>query len=174
MTDREKVVKGLECCLGDTRTDLPNLCTICPYAHGSYATQTCGKKLREDALALLKAQEQKCRECGEATSKAIQELQAKLKAQEPRVMTAEQIADLKYHDMVYVEFKHPRKEEYRVLNGFVDQMYKDTDTCEIKAIDITLGVNEIAHCSMKLYLNDFRLWTSRPPEEQMKAVKWEE
>ena len=84
MTDREKVVKGLECCLGDTRTDLPNLCTICPYAHGSYATQTCGKKLREDALALLKAQEQKCRECGEATSKAIQELQAKLKAQEPQ------------------------------------------------------------------------------------------
>ena len=96
-----------------------------------------------------------------------------VKAQEPRVMTAEQIADLKYHDMVYVEFKHPRKEEYRALNGFVDQMYKDTDTCEIKAIDITLGVNEIAHCSMKLYLNDFRLWTSRPPEEQMKAVKWE-
>jgi transcription elongation factor Elf1 len=31
----------------------------------------------------LKAQEQKCRECGEKTSKAIQELQAKLKAQEP-------------------------------------------------------------------------------------------
>ena len=51
---REKVIKGLECCLGDTRADLPNLCTICPYAHGSYATQTCGKKLREDALALLK------------------------------------------------------------------------------------------------------------------------
>jgi hypothetical protein len=34
-------------------------------------------------LDKLKAQEQKCRECGEATSKAIQELQAKLKAQEP-------------------------------------------------------------------------------------------
>lgn len=57
MTKRDKVIKGLECCLGDTRADLPNLCTICPYAHGSYATQTCGKKLREDALALLKAQE---------------------------------------------------------------------------------------------------------------------
>lgn len=148
MTEREKVIKGLECCLGDTRADLPNLCTICPYAHGSYATQTCGKKLREDALALLKTQE-------------------------PRVLTVVQIADLKYHDMVYVEFKHLTKEKYRVMGGFVDQMYKDTDTYEIKAIDITLGVNEIAHCSMKLFLNDFRLWTSRPTEEQMKAVKWE-
>jgi hypothetical protein len=98
---------------------------------------------------------------------------ALLKVQEPRVMTAEEITDLKYHDMVYVEFKHPRKEEYRILGGFVDQMYKDTDTCEIKSIDITLGVNEIAHCSMKLYLNDFRLWTSRPTAEQIEAVKWE-
>jgi hypothetical protein len=97
---------------------------------------------------------------------------ALLKAQEPRVLTAEEITDLKYHDMVYVEFRHPRKEEYRALGGFVDQMYKDTDTCEIKAIDITLGVNEIAHCSMKLYLNDFRLWTSCPTAEQMKAVPW--
>ena len=148
MTEREKVIKGLECCLGDTRTDLPNLCTICPYAHGSYATQTCGKKLREDALALLKAHE-------------------------PMVMTAEEITNLKYHDMVYVEFKHPRKEEYRILGGFVDQMYKDIDTAEIKAIDITLGVNEIAHCLMKLYLNDFRLWTFRPTDAQREAVKWE-
>lgn len=36
-----------------------------------------------ERIGKLKAQEQKCRECGEATSKAIQELQAKLKAQEP-------------------------------------------------------------------------------------------
>lgn len=54
---REKVINGLECCLGDTRADLPNLCRICPYAHGSYATQTCVKKLRKDALDLLKEQE---------------------------------------------------------------------------------------------------------------------
>lgn len=54
---REKVINGLECCLGDTRADLPNLCRICPYAHGSYATQTCVKKLRKDAIDLLKAQE---------------------------------------------------------------------------------------------------------------------
>lgn len=71
MINREKVIKGLACCLGDIRTDLPNLCTICPYAHDYYATQTCGKKLKEDALTLLKAQEPvldidewKCGNCG--------------------------------------------------------------------------------------------------------------
>ena len=57
MDKLEKVIKGLECCIGDTRTDLPNLCTICPYARGSYATQNCSKQLREDALELLKSQE---------------------------------------------------------------------------------------------------------------------
>ena len=57
MDKLEKVIKGLECCLGDTRSDLSNLCTICPYAKGSYATQNCSKQLREDALALLKEQE---------------------------------------------------------------------------------------------------------------------
>ena len=39
-----------------------------------------------DIIALLKAQGQKCQECGEKTSKAIQELQAKLKAQEPKTV----------------------------------------------------------------------------------------
>lgn len=70
MPDRENVIKGLECCLGDTRADLPNLCTICPYAHGSYATQTCGKKLREDALALLKAQEPRVMTLGQVRDEA--------------------------------------------------------------------------------------------------------
>ena len=75
---RDKITKGLECCSGsvDNRD-----CDSCPIGFG----EGCALKLKRDALALLKAQEQKCRECGEATSKAIQELQAKLKAQEPVV-----------------------------------------------------------------------------------------
>ena len=73
---RDKITKGLECCSGsvDNRD-----CDSCPIGFG----EGCALKLKRDALALLKAQEQKCRECGEATSKAIQELQMKLKAQEP-------------------------------------------------------------------------------------------
>lgn len=54
---RKDVIKGLECCLGDTRSYLPNLCTICPYARNSYATHDCSKRLREDSIALLKEQE---------------------------------------------------------------------------------------------------------------------
>ena len=50
MTDREKVIKGLECCSmpGDKRD-----CDLCPIGFG----EGCALKLKRDALALLKAQE---------------------------------------------------------------------------------------------------------------------
>ena len=51
MIDREKVVKGLECCLSVTK------CGTCPYNTGH--DLWCGNtdQLLDDALALLKAQE---------------------------------------------------------------------------------------------------------------------
>lgn len=80
MDKLEKVICALENC-----TDTPR-CKDCPWE----TCEACDgvdieipRDLAVAALELLKAQEQKCRECGEATSKAIQELQAKLKAQEP-------------------------------------------------------------------------------------------
>jgi hypothetical protein len=76
MPDVEKVIKGLECCIIRYPDDKAR-CDECPYE------SACCNQLKNDALALLKAQEQKCRKCGEATSNAIQELQTKLKAQEP-------------------------------------------------------------------------------------------
>ena len=71
MANKEKVIKGLEHEIA--RTNLTDLEWLDCVEVG----------LLRDALALLKEQEQKCRECGEATSKAIQELQTKLKAREP-------------------------------------------------------------------------------------------
>lgn len=55
MTEREKVIKGLECCMGN-----PNFCDICPYAGTGDEThhrEYCNVKLNKDAIALLKAQE---------------------------------------------------------------------------------------------------------------------
>lgn len=50
MADREKVIKGLECCLAVTK------CRQCPYYSGN--DPWCGiTTLLEDALELLKAQE---------------------------------------------------------------------------------------------------------------------
>ena len=51
MMDREKVIKGLECCTTAIG------CYECPYAVGGKATNACNLLIDRDALALLKAQE---------------------------------------------------------------------------------------------------------------------
>ena len=49
MTDREKVIKGLECC---GYSHFMDKCQDCPYDG-----KDCFKRLKDDAIALLKAQE---------------------------------------------------------------------------------------------------------------------
>ena len=51
MPDREKVIKGYECCLRITGG-----CKDCPYWDQTRSNK-CERKLKEDALALLKEQE---------------------------------------------------------------------------------------------------------------------
>ena len=54
MTDREKVIKGLECCV-----DYDYKCNNCPYQDDGGAEDGCYcDELKTDALALLKAHEQ--------------------------------------------------------------------------------------------------------------------
>lgn len=55
MTDREKVIKGLECCMVGDGND-PD-CEICPYATVGDDTCQTMDELFSDALELLKAQE---------------------------------------------------------------------------------------------------------------------
>ena len=52
MSDREKVINGLECCLHDEDDDHGRLCEKCPYDCGD-----CRKDLYNDVLGLLKEQE---------------------------------------------------------------------------------------------------------------------
>ena len=54
MPDREKVIKGLECCINESR--IVPACEECPYCEFE---QTCTRldALHQDALELLKAQE---------------------------------------------------------------------------------------------------------------------
>lgn len=53
MTDREKVIKGLECCIVKP---FPN-CEKCPYTNEEEGTCFTMNNMLADALALLKAQE---------------------------------------------------------------------------------------------------------------------
>ena len=134
MGDREKVIKGLEVILEET-------------ADMFY------RSIIQDALALLKAQKQKCRECGEATSKAIQELQAKLKAQEPRVMTLEEYEA--WIDTPFTE-RNPVFHEERTKRGTV-----------------TCWVNTVV-CTLREYGKNDRCWTSRPDEKRRAETPWQQ
>lgn len=52
MPDREKVIKGLECCLKESDHLYSNPCNGCPYEG-----QECIDRMKADALVLLKEQE---------------------------------------------------------------------------------------------------------------------
>ena len=60
MTDKEKVVNGLKCCLHDEEDDHGRLCEECPYDRGD-----CRKDLYNDALELLKDQKRRIKQLRE-------------------------------------------------------------------------------------------------------------
>lgn len=74
MTDREKVIKGLECCRIQ-QNEVPPICEACPYADDAWGTCEDMSGLLNDAYVMLKAQE-------------------------PRVMTLEELSE------ICVEFKN--------------------------------------------------------------------
>lgn len=67
MTDREKVVKGLECCHVQ-RNEAPPLCEDCPYMNPMEGTCDALDELLGDALTLLKEQQPRVMTLGEACS----------------------------------------------------------------------------------------------------------
>ena len=75
MTDREKAIWGLECCMRENNT---NMCGDCPYHDSSETRFGCMQSAMRNALALLKVQE-------------------------PRVMTLEEIEDC--DSAIWIEFK---------------------------------------------------------------------
>ena len=56
MPDREKVIKGLECCIRESDSLYSNPCNGCPYEG-----KECIDRLKVDSLALLKEQEEQKR-----------------------------------------------------------------------------------------------------------------
>ena len=88
-----------------------------------------------------------------------------LKEQEPRLMTYDELSAVSRTDsIVYVE---RRTKTYYNEMAFVavEKVYGDTVTFS--------GQKSIFGHSKKDYGKEWRCWTSRPSDEQMKAVKWE-
>lgn len=137
MTDREKVIKGLECCLN---ADVNDCEMDCPYFNdcgGFYSNNTA---LIADALALLKAQE-------------------------PRVMTLDELQALQRQDVVWLE--DANKEA--IIPGIVITALKK----EWQFMTFT-GYSGLFCVSCVDYGKRWRCWTSRPTEEQREAIPWNE
>lgn len=143
MADREKVIKGLQCCKS------PNDHEHCPYNTGVHYN-VCTYRLLSDAVELLKKQE-------------------------ARVLATDELFYME-HQGVYIERRNSQ------LYATEPAIVLRTSCCE----PIFGGTKYILMRENKLSeprwgcdynkdrRNGWRCWTSKPTEEQRKAVKWDE
>lgn len=130
MADREKVIKGLECCAVGAE------CDHCPYSMLNKTGYEGCYQMHVDALALVLAL---------------------LKAQEPRVMTLEEMHRM--HELNRTD-QQPAWVEVKDGNGYW-------------VIASPLGPGAGTHRSISTHGKTWRCWTSRPTEEQREATEWQ-
>lgn len=141
--DRDKVIKGLELCLGSI--DSAGCPEECPYyeACQKYENYAVFQPLMRDALEALKAQE-------------------------PRVMTLEEIEDA-LDTVVWVE--EPQVENLADRYGLLEAY-----SHKAGFVDIFFGFSD-PPVTDRYYYSDYgktwRCWAYRPTDEQRKAVKWD-
>lgn len=130
MIDREKVIKGLECCIKRDPDDKTR-CDECPYGGA------CLNRLKSDALALLKAQQ-------------------------PRVMTLEEV-----HEGDVMWFDSPGN---FIMRPVICVMHDKGDSSYL--------VFAWQYGTFTWRISDYgigwRCWASRPTDEQREATPWQE
>lgn len=149
MTDREKVIKGLECCHVQ-RNEVPPLCEDCPYMNPMEGVCDALDELLGDALTLLKEHQ-------------------------PRVMTLEEV---KIKRICWIEdaddgmtvrlFPATMFGTGEHANGAKSCIFLAHKPWAIDANDY-----EWWYLS-KDYGETWRCWTSRPTDEQRAATKWDD
>lgn len=136
----ERVVNGLECCF-DVQSgwkDAVWVCPACPYAKNEGKPCETLAPLLDDALALLKAQQ-------------------------PRVMTLEELDDLRGRGQaVYFQ---DRDAAAKCQDAFF--ICCEHNVAWLKGETYTL------HRYVAEYSKTWRCWTSRPTDEQREATPWD-
>lgn len=142
MTDREKVIKGLETCVEDT--DRRWKCKRCPYQTAGGSPCETIDPLMDDALALLKAQE-------------------------PRVMTLEEVYEIYNSNKAHI-WPHDTPPYLWMENA-----NKRNIVC------YWISWSHVVDCIEGRYPRydpddygvEWRIWTSRPTDAQREAIPWE-
>lgn len=141
MTDREKGIKGLECCIEklDTVTNKTHgfNCAACPYfKRCDTSGYLLGLPLMRDVLALLKAQE-------------------------PRVMTPEEVMSTGPEDVCGIVEIIEEEHMYGCYMRRYDEGHVEL-LCDVPNLPERLEKG----CA--------RIWTARPTDEQREAARWDE
>jgi hypothetical protein len=166
MMDREKVIKGLECC-GYSR--FMDKCQECPYDG-----KDCFKRLKTDAIALLKAQEPRVMAGAELTdAELIEEIRKAPLVLKPNVDAVSVVMTL---EEVVSAAGTPAWFEGRSKGAYTGWVLV-YDVQEGMGITGTrVGVTKPGHITIwpatELYGAKWRCWTSRPTDEQREAVPW--
>lgn len=160
MVDREKVIKGLECCTQGVNGADP-ICSECPYNENK---MDCDYDMMADALELLKAQEPQypvCEHCGK---------------QIDRINTSVFNYDGSdsEHQMLLTFDKETGCVVFETTQNWTGYELTDEERKE--------GIR-CPHCgeypfdkSVEIEFHEpvnVLMWTSRPTDEQREAVKWE-
>ena len=112
-----------------------------------------------EVIHYLRAQDEKCRACGEKTNNVIQALQAELKSQEPRVMTLDELSektDVWFESLVY-DTIDPALSSGSYGDGTVGLMTIEDELFYMYEAD---------------YGTKWRCWTSRPDQATREATPW--
>lgn len=134
MIEREKVIKGLECCKEWGMMDFDCTNTGCPYEPHEL---DCVQHLHNDTLAMLKAQE-------------------------PRVMTMEEVQALQYgHVLIELDKSDPIRWVDALL--FCKNTNFSFDFITLEGRARLLGAE---------YNKEWRCWTSCPTDAQREAIPW--
>ena len=101
----------------------------------------------------------------------VEDILELLKEQKPRVMTLEEVLAMKFDDVVYVEVVPT----HAVLSAIVLDVIPKLPEIGIGVVQFRQAPtwNGINNADLSYYSKTWRCWTSRPTDEQRKAVKWE-
>lgn len=133
MDDREKVIKRLEKCTNEAEFCGGEKENSCPYFYDC----NCRTQMEKDALELLKAQE-------------------------PRVMTLEEVENLPYgHVLIETDKNDPIRWLDALL--FIKNINFSFDFITLEGKARLLGTE---------YNREWRCWTARPTEEQRNSTPW--
>jgi hypothetical protein len=131
---------------------------------------------REKYIVILSKAAKTVKELNEDTPinislECIEDILELLKEQEPRVMTLEEVLAMKFDDVVYVEVVPT----HTVLSAIVLDVIPKLPEIGIGVVQFRQAPtwNGINNADLSYYSKTWRCWTSRPTDEQRKAVKWE-